>query len=241
MSIWAGPCLFTDLSESREIIETAQALWDMGIDYFRCKLWGGGTTSDKYFPGVGENGIKTFLKIPDIIPVGTEIQTPIQLEKSWTWGNHSIFLPFDYVWVGARNAWNYGLRKDIRNFNIPWILKRAPNMSIEKLYGAYDIDKPTWVMERGVDALYQPDNAPFMPDLKGVIRMKHERPDIFDKLIVDCSHSVFMKYCVADVYNSFKSIGVKHFMFECTLSGKSRTDQGHMLSVKELEKIIRGK
>jgi 3-deoxy-D-arabino-heptulosonate 7-phosphate (DAHP) synthase len=236
--IFAGPCLFTDLSESQEIFDTAKALHNIGVDYFRCKLWGGGTTPEKYFDGVGEDGLDTFFKIREFMKVGTEIQTPTQFECSWQYDNNGILIPFDYIWIGARNSWNYGLRKEIKEYKIPWILKRAPNMSIEKLCGAHDIDHPTWVMERGVDALYQPDNAPFMPDLKGVIRMKHERPDIFDKIIVDCSHSIFIKNCVADVYKAFKSVGVRHFMFECTLSGKSKTDQGHMLSVKELEDIL---
>jgi len=230
--IWAGPCLFTHISETEEILNTARALHEIGVDYFRCKLWGGGTRPEKYLSGVGSDGFTAMMEIRKFMKNATEIQIPDQLP----------FEPysFDAIWVGARNSSNYGLRNDIKSCGIPWALKRASNMSIENLIGAHDIDHPTWIIERGVDMLYQPADAPFGPDLKGVLRIKYERPDIFDKLIVDCSHSVFMKPLVGDVYRAFKAIGVKHFMFECTESGKSKTDQSHMLSVKELEQILKG-
>lgn len=233
MSLFCGPCLFADLSESQMILDTAMALQDIGVEYFRCKLWGGGTRPDRYFPGVGIDGFPTLEKIMCTgLKCGTEVQATSQV---------SICNEFtEYIWIGARNSSNYTLRSAIRCFEKPWALKRAANMSIENLIGAHDIDNPTWIIERGVDMLYQPEGAPFGPDLKGVLRIKNARPDIFDKLIVDCSHSVFMKPLVGDVYRAFKAVGVKHFMFECTIDGKSKTDQAHMLSVIELENILKG-
>jgi hypothetical protein len=44
---------------------------------------------------------------------------------------------------------------------------------------------------------------------------------------------------VGDVYRAFKAVGVDHFMFECTIDGKSVTDQAHMLSVSELAEILK--
>ena len=229
MTLFCGPCLFTDMSESQMIIDTAMACKEIGVDVFRCKLWGGGTRPEKYFPGVGEKGIKVLADCG--MPSATEVHTSNHFYKS--------FLSVNIPWIGARNSSNYTLRRCLSNSGRPWALKRGANMSIENLIGAYDVDHPTWIIERGVDALYQPDGAPFMPDLKGMIRLKYERPDIFETIVVDCSHSVFIKHCIADTYRAFKAIGVNNFMFECTIDGKSKTDQGHMLSVKELESILK--
>ena len=229
--IWAGPCLFTDLRESHGIIDTAIGLRDIGVDVFRCKLWGGGTTPEKYFPGVGSDGLKTLAAISSTIPVATEVQTTDQLRDARFTLNH--------IWIGARNAYNYGLRVAVRESGIPFSIKRASNMPVELVYGMYDIEHPQFVIERGVDTIFAAPDSRFAPDLKGVLQIKNERPDIFDRIMVDCSHSVFKKAYVADVYRAVRAIGVKHFMFECTIDGKSKTDQAHMLSVEELESILK--
>jgi 3-deoxy-D-arabino-heptulosonate 7-phosphate (DAHP) synthase len=65
-----------------------------------------------------------------------------------------------------------------------------------------------------------------------------ERPDIFDKLVVDLAHGTGNKKWILDHYLAFKAIDVKHFMFECTLDGKSKTDQNQMLSVSALKFIL---
>lgn len=228
--IIAGPCLFTDMSESGMIHDTAHMLKKIGVEWFRCKLWGGGTTPEKYFPGVGDDGLKLMKRISEIMPVCTEVQTP----------EHTRYCApvMDMVWVGARNSSNYALRKSARESGIPFAIKRAANMPVELVYGMFDIEKPHYIIERGIDNIFARPESRFMPDLKGVMQIKNERPDIFDKLIVDCSHSVFRKDMVADTYRAFKSIGIKHFMFECTLDGSSKTDQSHMLSVKELTEIL---
>lgn len=235
--IFAGPCLFTDLTESFEIRDTAGALKDIGIDYFRCKIFGGGTRPERYVRGVGVDALTLFDIIRNSIKINvcTEVQTPDQIKN--------VIGYMDLVWIGARNCQNYGLLEYISNIDslgyIPFAIKRGPAMPIDEVYGIYDIFQPSYIIERGIITFDPMERSRFAPDLKGVIRIKNERPDIFDKLAVDCSHSVFRKDYVGDVYKAFKAIGVQHFMFECTYTGKSKTDQEHMLSVKELEQIIK--
>ncbi len=230
--IFAGPCLFCDLDESNEIMDTALALKDIGVNNFRCKLNGGGTSRERYFKGVGEFGYEIFNSILKLeMSLWTEIKLPS--EADFCWQN------FFNGWIGARDANNYRLLDYVKSLQgFIWALKRGPVMPIDELFGIHDLYKPTWVIERGIVTFDPMERSRFAPDLKGVIRIKNERPDIFDKLVVDCSHSVFRKAYIEDVYKAFKAIGVQHYMFECTYSGKSKTDQEHMLSVKELEKII---
>ena len=99
--------------------------------------------------------------------------------------------------------------------------------------------RKAYIIERGEVNFDRLVDSRWSPDLKGSIRIKQERPDIFDRLIIDCSHSVGRKEYVRDTYQAFKAIGVKHFMFECSIDGKSETDQRQMLSVKKLQDILK--
>ena len=100
--------------------------------------------------------------------------------------------------------------------------------------------KMPYIIERGINTFDRQPDSRWSPDLKGIIRVKNERPDIFSRLVVDCSHSVGRKEYSGDVYRAFKAIGVQHFMFECSIAPeKSKTDKGQILSIEELEEILK--
>jgi len=237
MAIFAGPCLYYDFSETRMVQHTAKAL--VGIaDFYRCKLWGGGTQIDRYYSGVGDIGINVLQQINEnIIPVGCEIFTKEHIE---------LVKDLYYFWFGARNSQNYRLIEALRHVTGMVLFKRDFGMTVDETIGLYDIytnhaacTDEVFFVERGINTFDRLEYSRWSPDLKGVIRIKNERPDIFDKLIVDCSHSVGYKDFIGDTYRAFKAIGVQHFMFECTIDGKSKTDQFQMLSVDELEEILK--
>ncbi len=238
----AGPCGFVDIEDDTDIIKTAEALKDLaddtGIDIkFRCKLWMGGTTIRLWADGVGGRGVKNLEYInTHILPTGTECQTWEQVKKC---------SDLNYIWVGARYSQNYGLLRQFSKFNGDLFIKRNPGMTTDELIGICDImavkfNKQIYPIERGINTFDRLPHSRWSPDLKGALRLKYERPEIFDRLVVDCSHSVFIKEHVPDVYRAFKAIGVQHFMIECTHDGKSKTDSAHMLSVDELSKIVEG-
>jgi hypothetical protein len=54
--IIAGPCLYADFTDRERVLDTAKALKGT-VDFFRCKLWGGGTTPEKYQAGFGNKGL----------------------------------------------------------------------------------------------------------------------------------------------------------------------------------------
>ena len=169
------------------------------------------------------------------MPSGTEIHVPQQI---------GLCKGLDYIWIGARNSSNYSLLSHLKWFDGMVLIKRNPGMTIDELIGIYDICikqyglKSVYLIERGINTFDRIPVSRWTPDLKGVIRIKDERPDIFERLIVDVSHSLGQKQWIDDTYKAFKVIGVNHFMFECTMSGKSKTDSGQMLSVAELKKIL---
>lgn len=234
--IIAGPCLYSELKQKKEIIDTAYALQGI-VDFFRCKVFGGGTSVEKYKEGVGVAGIQDLLYIQDnILPVGTEIHVPGQI---------TLCSDFSYLWVGARNVQNYSLLRILcDNYDRTIMLKRGPGMGIQDIINLYDIvrvkhKKRSWIIERGIQTFDKREDSRWSPDLKGVLILKQERPDIFESLIIDCSHSVGRKDLIKDTYKAFKAVGCRHFMFECTKSGKSHTDKNSMLSVGDLTNILK--
>jgi 3-deoxy-D-arabino-heptulosonate 7-phosphate (DAHP) synthase len=236
--IIAGNCSFTNIHEQKEIIDNAYELKEIGVDYFRCKLYLGGTSPEKFMVGVESEGIKTLEWINGtIMPTGTEVHIPEQV---------TACSKLYYLWIGARNSRNYSLLRFIGdNYKGDVMLKRAPDMTVNETIGLYDVCTEKfnfypYIIERGQVNIDRLEDSRWSPDLKGVIRIKQERPDIFDRLVIDCSHSVGRKEYIKDVYGAFKVIGCKHFMFEASLDGKSKTDQRQMLSVKELKGIIYG-
>lgn len=232
----AGPCSFIHPGEKKYIIETAKELKKLKIiDIFRCKLWLGGTSPLKYVQGIEDKGISTLLEIEDkILPVATEVHDIIQANSCQD---------LTGVWVGARNSSNYTLIKGLSEFPGYRFIKRGMGQTIEEIMGIYDICKVIhgyipFIIERGTNYLSRTDKTRWSISLNEVLRVKYERPDIFKHLVVDCSHSVGLKKYIPDVYRAMKEIGVKHYMFEASIDGKSKTDQGHILSVQELKEII---
>ena len=233
--ICVGPCLINNDQEAKDAIKLAKDL-KRTITHFRAKIIGGGTQVDKFKEGIGwAKGMDMLRTIEKIIPTGTEVQTPDQLNSC---------LDLSYVWVGARNSQNYSLLKHISYHKGDVLLKRGVGMTLEETIGIFDImrllfKKEPYIIERGINGIDRIPSQRWHIDLNSILRLKNYRKDIFNKLIVDCSHSAGSKELVGDIYEAMKSIGVKHFMFECTQDGKSQTDQGHMLSVKELKRIIK--
>ena len=231
--IYAGTCLYIDNTDTEEIRKTAIKLKEIGVDKFRCKIFGGGSTPEKYYDGMGYDGISELLAINEFIPVGTEIHTPDQLLRC---------RGLNYLWIGARNSANYSLLKETNRHKGDILIKRGMTMSVEETKGIYDImvkihKKEPYIIERGVAGIHRNENK-WHIDLNSLIDIKNNHPEMFKRIIVDCSHSCFNKNYIKDIYQATRSIGIKHFMFECTYSGKSRTDQEHMLSVDELRIIL---
>lgn len=236
--IIAGPCSYVDTSQTDEIMATAKNLAGM-VDYYRVKLWLGGTRPDRYFRGIGKDGIKTLIDIQDkySLKTGTEIQIPEHAE---------LCKELDFVWIGCRNSLNYGFLEHVTQQKNTLMIKRNYSMTAEETINLYDIlttilHKPVYMIDRGVMTFDRQDDSRWAPDIKSVLYIKNMRPDIFDNYIIDCSHSVGKKEYIKDTYNAFKSIGCQHFMFECMAHPeKSLTDVNQILSINELENILHG-
>jgi len=234
--IIAGNCLLSKNDEVEGVLETAKALQGL-ITHFRCKIIGGGTIKYKYRNGIGfQKGLKVLETINKFIPTGTEVQTLSHIEYCQR---------LSYVWVGARNCQNYALLEYLEYFQGDVFTKRGVGMTINELVGIYEVmkaihKKPVCIIERGIININDKDITRWSISLNDILYFKYYYSEIFNKLIIDCSHSAGRAEYVEEIYKSTKAIGCQHFMFECTLDGKSNTDQNHMLSVDKLKEILDG-
>lgn len=229
----------TNEVEIKNIYDTAYELKKEKLaDVYRCKIFGGGTLPERYKKGVGYEGLFVLVKIQNnIMPVATEVQTETHIRV--------LDKNIDWIWVGARSCQNYGLLEQLKYFSGQVILKRGFGMTIKETIGIYDImkdiiGKEVFICERGINTFDRNSDSRWSPDLKGIIEIKNSRTEIFKRLIVDCTHSVFNKSFIKDTYTAFKSIGCQHFMFECSVNPQFEGgDKSISLSINELKKIIK--
>jgi 3-deoxy-D-arabino-heptulosonate 7-phosphate (DAHP) synthase len=144
--IIAGNCLYVDETQKDEIFDTAKSLVNV-IDIFRCKIYGGGTTPEKYMKGVGDKGIQLLEDINYKLPTATEIHTPKQIDKCDK---------LDYLWIGARNSANYTLIDCLEGYSGEIMFKRGFGMTIDETIGLYDIykertGKTPYLIMRGIN------------------------------------------------------------------------------------------
>jgi len=233
--IIAGPCAFIDLKEADEIWQTAEKLKPIAT-HFRCKLWQGGTRPETYNSGVGLSGLPLLKRINEIIPTGTEVKTPEHIAHCG---------PLSFLWVGARNSQNYNLLEQLAgHYKGTILIKRGMGMTIDETIGLFDICRKEFyflphIVERGILTFDRLPESRWSVDLKGAIRLKVERPDIFERLVVDCAHASGKKEYIPDTYRAFRAIGVQHFMFEVLAHPElAKTDRAQCLSVEELGEVV---
>jgi 3-deoxy-7-phosphoheptulonate synthase len=232
--IIAGNCSFVREEDVTEILETAYYLRGIA-NYYRCKLWLGGTTPDRYVQGIKSQGLPILEKINRDIPTITEVQCEKHIHKCKKLAG---------IWIGARNSQNYKLLEDASEHPGQLFIKRGFGMTTDETIGLFDImyrihNKVPFIIDRGINTFDRRPDSRWMPDIRNAIQLKNERPDIFNHLVIDCSHSVGKKEYIADTYLAFKAIGVRHFMFECSYTGFTRTDKEQNLTVDELRMILK--
>jgi 3-deoxy-7-phosphoheptulonate synthase len=238
--IIAGPCLLNDnQAEIDNCIETAMQLYaiDPAI-MFRCKLFGGGTTPERYKPGIEFKGIEVFKKLWSElkgINLGTEIQTLQHLYL----GLEAL----DFFWIGARNCQNYGLLSELGAYinNRIALIKRGAAITIDELIGIHDICrdihgyKPIMI-ERGINTFCRTPDKRWTVDYDGMMRLLRERPDI--GLMLDPSHASGSKEYIFPMVKAACAIGVKNFMLEVYANPElTQTDKAQAISIEEFKPI----
>jgi 3-deoxy-7-phosphoheptulonate synthase len=202
--IIAGPCSV----ESREqIIETAKALKEIGVDILR-----GGVfkprTSPYAFQGLGLEGLKYLKEASEI--TGLPIITECMEEKYLDIVNEYA----DIIQIGSRNMYNYPLLKAVSKYDKPVMLKRGFSATIKEWvmsaeYLASEGKTNIILCERGVRSV---DNyTRNMLDLAAVPIMKKETGL---PVFVDPSHGTGIRELMLPMSKASIACGADGIMIE---------------------------
>ncbi|MEM4976867.1 MAG: 3-deoxy-7-phosphoheptulonate synthase, partial [Desulfurococcaceae archaeon] len=118
----AGPCAVED---EDQFIEIAKAVKRVGASIIR-----GGVlkprTSPYTFQGIGADGLKILRKTKEVVgaPIVSEVMDTRDLVRAAEY--------IDMIQIGARNAQNYILLKEVGRIGKPVLLKRGFGMTVEE-------------------------------------------------------------------------------------------------------------
>ena len=131
--IMAGPC---SAESEEQVINTARALYDRGIDLYRAGLWKPRTRPNS-FEGVGSIGLPWLKRVKD--ELGMRVTTEVAKGK-----HVDLALEFgiDVLWLGARTTTNpfsvQEIADAIKGVDIPVVIKNPINPDIKLWLGAIE-------------------------------------------------------------------------------------------------------
>jgi chorismate mutase len=134
----AGPC---SAESEEQLLYTAQALKEAGVELFRAGIWKPRTRPNS-FEGYGEAALPWLKSVKEAtgMQIATEVANPLHLDLALKSG-------VDVVWIGARTVVNpfsvQAIADALRGMDIPVMVKNPINPdlklwigAIERIYGA---------------------------------------------------------------------------------------------------------
>jgi chorismate mutase len=207
----AGPCS----AETREqVLETAQALAQAGISYFRAGIWKP-RTSPGSFEGVGTEGLAWLqeVKAQFGLKVTTEVANAKHVEEALAHG-------VDMLWIGARTTVNPFAVQEIADalagVQVPVMVKNPVNPDLGLWIGAMER-----IQRAGIDQLmachrgfnvYGKSRFRNTPLWEIPIELKRQWPDL--PLICDPSHITGKRELIEEIARKALDLGYEGLMVE---------------------------
>ena len=233
--IMAGPC---SVDTKENLMATAKELKKAGVQILR-----GGAfkprTSPYAFQGLGEEALKMLVEARKAtgLPVITEVMDTRQVELIEAYA--------DIIQIGARNAQNYDLLREVGRTRKPVMLKRGMATTIEEwlMAAEYIVAKGNanvMLCERGIRTFETATR--FTLDLNAVPVLKHlsHLP-----VIVDPSHGVGVCDFIVPMAKAAIAAGADGVIIECHPNPATALSDGHQALLpsqlhdiaKELRKV----
>jgi chorismate mutase len=232
----AGPC---SAESEEQVVETAKALKEMGINVFRAGVWKP-RTHPGCFEGAGVPALKWLQRVQK--EFGLKICTEVANEKHvYECIKHGI----DMVWIGARTSANPFLMQEIaealRDTDFPVLVKNPVNPDIDLWIGALERlsaqgVKMLGAIHRGVSTSskikYRND-----PQWDMAVEMRSRYPEL--PIFVDPSHMAGKRAYLQELSQKAMNLGFDGLMIEshcqpeCALS-----DSAQQLTPKDLYTLL---
>ncbi|MEM2220998.1 MAG: 3-deoxy-7-phosphoheptulonate synthase [Ignisphaera sp.] len=228
--IAAGPCA---VESETQMIEIAKAVKRVGAQILR-----GGAfkprTSPYSFQGLGEEGLKILKRASEAVglPVVTEVMDV---------RDASLVAKYaDMIQIGARNAQNYSLLKEVGKLKKPVLLKRGFGMTVEEWiltaeYVLLEGNGSVVLCERGIRTFEK--STRFTLDIAGfaVAKTLTHLP-----IALDPSHPAGRKDIVEPLALAGIAAGADMLIIEVhTNPEKALSDAEQQLNIEEFENIMR--
>lgn len=237
LKIISGPC--SAESES-QILETALAIKDSGIDYFRAGLWKP-RTRPGCFEGVGFAGIPWMQKAGKAsgLKICTEVARKEHVEACLEAG-------FDMLWIGARTTVNpfqvQELAESLKGSDVAVYVKNPMSRDLELWAGAVERLRSQGIENIGLIHRGFPDfsggayrNA---PEWQAAVRMRMMFPEL--PLICDPSHIAGNVKYIPRISQEAMDLGLDGLMLECHVSpGSALSDKEQQLTPAQLDELLK--
>lgn len=228
--IAAGPCA---VESETQMIEIAKAVKRVGAQILR-----GGAfkprTSPYSFQGLGEEGLKILKRVSEAVglPVVTEIMDVRDADLVAKYA--------DMIQIGARNAQNYSLLKEVGKLNKPVLLKRGFGMTVEEWiltaeYVLLEGNGSVVLCERGIRTFEK--STRFTLDIAGfaVAKTLTHLP-----IALDPSHPAGRKDIVEPLALAGIAAGADMLIIEVhTNPEKALSDAEQQLNIEEFENLMK--
>ena len=236
MLLVCGPC---SAESFEQVYQTATALKDIGVDYFRAGLWKPRTRPNG-FEGVGEEGVYWMKQIQQELKlkICTEVANPYMAESC-------LKNNFDAVWIGARTTQNPFVVEDIASCldgcNVTVMVKNPLNPDIKLWLGAIErMEKHSVTniiaIHRGFSLTYNKYRQ--SPLWRIPLELKRRRPDI--PVLCDPSHIAGNTDYVKEIATTAISTGFDGLMIETHINPScALTDSMQQLTINQLKSLIK--
>ena len=236
IKIIAGPCS----AESRtQVLETAKALYDLGVRIFRAGVWKP-RTKPGGFEGAGEIALEWLADVKRETGMKTccEVATPEHLHKALDAG-------IDILWIGARTTADpfavQALADSLTGKDVHLLIKNPVNPDVELWAGAVERFrnagvKNIWIVHRGFST-YDTGIYRNLPLWHIPIEMKRRFPDI--PLLCDPSHIGGKRDLVLPLSQQALDLMYDGLMIECHCNPEQALSDSHQqLSPSQLKDVL---
>jgi 3-deoxy-7-phosphoheptulonate synthase len=229
--VMAGPC---SVDTKENLMITAKEIKKAGVQVLR-----GGAfkprTSPYSFQGLGEEALKYMAEARRLtgMPVITEVMDPRQVDLVERYA--------DILQIGARNAQNYDLLREVGRTRKPAMLKRGMAMTIEEWLMAAEYivargNENVMLCERGIRTFETATRFTLDLNAVPVLKKLSHLP-----VLVDPSHGVGVREYIVPMANAAIAAGADGIIIECHPNPATALSDGHQaLLPTELHEVMKG-
>lgn len=238
----AGPCSAESLEQ---VLETAQALKNVGINVYRAGIWKPRTHPNQ-FEGLGTPGLAMLAKVKE--QIGMKICTEVACKEHF---QECLEYGVDMVWIGARTTANPFLVQEIADFagkyapQIPILVKNPPSMDLDLWLGALERLNLAGIQKLGVvlrgfapwtvrDSIKDYRNE---PGWRMAVEMRSRLPEL--PFLCDPSHIAGRREYVQEISQRAMDLGLDGLMVESHINPKvALSDAAQQLTPANLNKML---